>query len=179
MTPVPGGQPVVDVCPVTTAVWADWTELEPVVFVAVTVTRIVLSLSALTSVYVFWVAFGIGVHAPPDASQRDHAYANVMPVPVHVPSFAVSVWPTTAEPTIVGGAVFGGPAWPLTTAVALDAARTPPAGVAGSVFLAVTRTRRVEPTSPAATMYGVVEAPARAAQFPPFACPPSAGQRTH
>ena len=31
-----------------------------------------------------------------------------MPLPVHVPGFAVSDSPTTADPEIVGGAVFGG-----------------------------------------------------------------------
>jgi hypothetical protein len=47
--PVPAGQPVVPEAAVTTAVWADWTEFEPVVFDAVTVTRIERPESALTS----------------------------------------------------------------------------------------------------------------------------------
>jgi len=47
---------------------------------------------------------------------------------------------------MVGRAVFGGPAWPLIVAVALDATVSEP-----SAFEPVTRTRRREPTSPAAT----------------------------
>jgi hypothetical protein len=50
ITPVPGGQPVVPDGAVTTAVWADWAALEPVVFVAVTHTPIVRPESAVTSV---------------------------------------------------------------------------------------------------------------------------------
>jgi hypothetical protein len=123
---------------------------------------------------VLWVAAGIGVHAPPLASQRDHAYANVMPLPVHVPGFAVSVWPTTVDSTIVGGCVFGGPACPLTTSVAFEATVAAP-----SAFDAVTRTRRREPTSPDATTYAVVEAPPMTAQSEPSGAPPDAGQRTH
>jgi len=131
---------------VTTAVCADVAVLEPVVFVAVTATRIVFPLSVLVSVYVLCVAEAIAAHAAPLASQRDHAYAYVMPVPVHVPGLAVRVCPTTVGPTIVGIAVFGGPAWPLIVAVALDATVSEP-----SALDPVTRTRRREPTSPAAT----------------------------
>jgi hypothetical protein len=143
---VPDGQPVVRDGAVTAAVGADWTEFDPVAFVAVTVTRIVPPESAVTSVYVLWVARGIGTHAAPVASHRDHAYAKVIPVPVHVPGFDVNVCPTTREPTIVGGAVLGGPAGPPTTSVAFEATVALP-----SLFDPVTRTRKRELTSPTAT----------------------------
>ena len=83
--PVPVGQPAVPEPCVTTAVCADVAVLEPVVFVAVTATRIVFPLSVLVSVYVLCVADAIAAHAAPFVSQRCHAYAYVIPVPVHVP----------------------------------------------------------------------------------------------
>jgi hypothetical protein len=109
-------------------------------------TRSVLPASAVTRVYVLWVAVVMSAHAPPEASHRDQRYANVMPLPVHVPGLAVSASPTTVEPEIVGGAVLGGPAWTVTAAVAFETADAWP-----SEFVPVTLTRSRKPTSPAAT----------------------------
>ena len=77
--------------------------VSPVVLFAVTSTRIVLPLSAATSVYVVAVAPEMSAHWAPAVSQRCHWYANVSPVPVQVPWLAVNVWPTTACPVIAGG----------------------------------------------------------------------------
>ena len=68
--PVPVGQPAVPEPCVTTAVCADVAVFEPVVFVAVTATRIVLPLSVLVSVYVLCVADAIAAHVAPFVSQR-------------------------------------------------------------------------------------------------------------
>jgi hypothetical protein len=62
-------------------------------------------------------------------------------VPVHVPSVAVRVWPTSGVPLIAGSAVFTGGAAVTTAVWLLVAARLPPG------FVAVTTTRIVEPTS--------------------------------
>ena len=95
---------------VTTAVCADVTAFEPVVFVAVTLTRIVFPASAATSVYVLWVAVGIDTARGPVASQRDQRYANVMPEPVHVTrcSPSASRRPRSSRRSSAA-AVFGGP----------------------------------------------------------------------
>ena len=71
--PVPVGQPVLGgAAPdVMTAVCVDVTAFEPLVFVAVTLTRTVLPASAVTSVYVLWVAVVMSTHAAPVASHRD------------------------------------------------------------------------------------------------------------
>ncbi len=122
----------------------------------------------------FAVAPVIAAQFAPAVSQRDHAYVNVIPVPVHVPWLAVSVWPTAAWPLIVGGWVLGGPCAAVTAAVAFEAAVFGP-----SAFAAVTRNRNRNPTSPAPTTYAVVEAPPMTAQSEPSAAPPSAPQRTH
>jgi hypothetical protein len=174
--PVPVGQPVAGGAGavVTTADGADVTAFDPLAFVPVTLTRSVLPASAVTTVYVLWVALAMLTHAPPVASQRDQRYANVMPVPVYVPGFAVSDSPTTAEPEIVGGAVFGGPACTVTCAVAFDTATRWASG-----FVAVTRTRSRNPTSPAATTYVVLVAPSMVAQSDPSDAPPDGGHRSH
>jgi hypothetical protein len=132
---------------VTTAVCAEVTACGPVASVAVTLTRRVLPASAVTRVYVLCVADVMSVHAAPDASHRDQRYAKVIPLPVHVPGFAVNASPTTVEPEIVGGTVFGGPTGAVTAAVAFETAGAP----TPSAFDAVTLTRSRKPTSPAAT----------------------------
>ena len=147
--PVPVGQPVAGGAGavVTTPLCADVTEFGPVASVAVTLTRSVLPASAVTRVYVLCVADVMSVHAAPAASHRDQRYANVIPVPVYVPGLAVSASPTTVDPEIVGGAVFGGPTGAVTAAVAFETAGAP----TPSAFDAVTLTRSRKPTSPAAT----------------------------
>src|SRR5690242_817975 len=80
-------------CP-TTAVCADDAEVVPLVFFAVTDTRIVLPLSADCTVYVWFVAPLIAAQLLPCASQPCHWYVNVGVVSlVHVPFSAVSVCP--------------------------------------------------------------------------------------
>src|SRR4029079_6925128 len=125
--PVPVGQPVLGGAGavVTTADCADVTACEPVVFVPVTLTRSVLPPSAVTSVYVLWVAVVMSTHAAPVAPHRDQRYANEMPGQVHVPGLAVSASPTTVDPDIVGGAVFGGPTGAVTAAVAFETPGAP------------------------------------------------------
>jgi hypothetical protein len=93
----------------TTAVGTDVRVAWPSAFFAVTATRSVLSLSTPFSTYVFCVAPEIAEQLPPSLSHRCHWYVNVGE-PVHVPSFAVSVWPSLAVPLIVGGALFVGAA---------------------------------------------------------------------
>ena len=88
---------------VTTLVAADGTVLSPLAFLAVTSTRSVRPASASTRVYVVVVAPLMSAHCAPDVSHRVHWYVYVIPVPVHVPWLAVSVWPTTALPLIAGG----------------------------------------------------------------------------
>ena len=86
-------------------------------------------------------------------------------VPVHVPVVAVSVEPWVAKPEIVGSAEFTGTPEPpdeVTTAVALELALVEPLE-----FVAVTLTRRVEPTSPLSTSRVVPVSPEIEAQFDP------------
>ena len=130
----------------TTAVCADVTAFEPLVFVAVTLTRSVLPASAVTSVYVLWVAVVMSAHAAPVASQRDQRYANVIPLPVHVPGFAVSASPTTVGPDDRRRCRVRRTGLRRDAAVALEVAVVWP-----SAFVAVTLTRSRKPTSPAAT----------------------------
>ena len=48
--------------------------------------------------------------SPPSAPQRTHRCVSVNGAPVHEPSAAVSVSPTTAVPEMVGGELFTGAA---------------------------------------------------------------------
>src|SRR5436190_11598972 len=73
-------------------------------------------MSALVSVNVVPVAPAIAVHPLPAASQRNH-WREGVPPPVVLPSAAVSVWPFTALPEIVGGLLKTGP-------LAMDTAST-------------------------------------------------------
>jgi hypothetical protein len=75
---------------------------------------------------------------------RCHWYANAGS-PVHEPAFAASVCPWTAVPEIDGDEVFDGAA-SVTTPVWPETAVADPA-----VFVPVTATRIVEPTSAAAS----------------------------
>jgi hypothetical protein len=50
----------------------------------------------------------MGVQLAPFASQRDHAYANEVGLPDHVPGDAVRVLPVKASPLMVGGCVLVG-----------------------------------------------------------------------
>src|SRR5919204_6888258 len=65
-------------------------------------------MSALVSVNVVPVAPAIGVQPLPAASQSNHC-SEVVPPPVVLPNAAVSVWPFTALPEIVGGVLKMGP----------------------------------------------------------------------
>ena len=68
-------------------------------------------------------------------------------VPLHVPFAAVSVAPSWAVPEIDGAVVLTGALRADTTALGSDSAFAVPLP-----FVAVTRTRSVEPTSPLATV---------------------------
>jgi hypothetical protein len=86
-------------------------------------------------------------------------------VPVHVPGLAVKVCPSCAVPAIVGEDVFdGGVGGGCTTAVAAEVAVPVPL-----LFLAVTTTRIVEPTSRLVRTYVVAVAPASDEQPEPLA----------
>ena len=97
-------------------------------------------------------------------SQRCHWYANDVGVFVHVPSSAVSSWPTSGSPAIVGRAVFRGAALGVTTAVGAERAFTAP-----SALIPVTRTRIVRPESAGVSRYVFWVAPATFAQAAPLA----------
>jgi hypothetical protein len=100
----------------------------------------------------------------PAASQRRHCRVYVIgAVPVHDPSLIVSVCPLTALPDTTGSDVLTGAAGAdTTTAVATESAVADDAE-----FVAVTRTRTVEPTSPATSVYVAPVAPAMSTQPAP------------
>jgi hypothetical protein len=101
---------VVVVCPegpVTTAVGLDVATDEPFLFVAVTVTRIVAPASPDASVYDA-VPLPTAEHELPDESQRCHWKVYVGVGPAQVPTDAVSVCPTAADPEIDGRLVLPG-----------------------------------------------------------------------
>src|SRR5215210_6367580 len=91
---------------------------------------------------------------------RCQRYVNVG-LPVHVPSAAVSVWPSCGMPLIVGGEVLLGaaPGAACTIAVATEVALLEPAAL-----LAVTTTRIVMPTSAAPSTYVWLVPPPMSAQ---------------
>jgi hypothetical protein len=148
--------------------------VDPPLFRAVTLTRILRPTSLAVSLYCLPVAPEMEAKLAPWLLERSHWYANVMgPAPVQVPGFAVKVEPSTIEPDIVGPFVFtGAPA--LTTLVALDATVVEPAE-----FVAVTRTRIRNPTSLDVRVWVVFVAPPICAQLLPSGRPPSVPQRTH
>jgi hypothetical protein len=104
----------------TVAVAADVATLEPHLFVAVTITRSVVDSSAVPSTCVFPVAPDISAQLLAFVSQLIHWYEYETPFPVQLPGLAVSVWPATAEPPIVGRELSAGAVRPA-PAVALDA----------------------------------------------------------
>ena len=85
----------------------------------------------------------------------------IVGVPVQVPRSTVSVSPSRAVPPTVGATVFAG-ATGSTRPAAPDVADVDPA-----VFVAVTITRVVVPTSAGVSLYVVAVAPAMSAQFAP------------
>jgi hypothetical protein len=94
---------------VTAAVCAEVADVEPLEFVAVTLTRIVFARSPDWTTYVCEVALEIAAQLLPWASQLCHWYVIVGVVSlVNVPGDAVSVWPTCGVPLTVGGAVLVG-----------------------------------------------------------------------
>ena len=128
--------------------------------------------------YVLAVAPPMSAHEPPVASQRRHWYVYVCGCPpVHVPWFAVRVWPCCGVPEIVGGLAFaGGPAvdegW-TTPAVALEFALAVP-----STFDAITRERIRCPTSAARSTSVDLVAPGTVEQLTPFGPPPLVSHRS-
>jgi hypothetical protein len=143
---------VVVVLVATTPVCAEVADAEPAAFVAVTTIRSVLPASADTSVYVLLVAPLMLAHEAPALSQRRHWYAYDVGAPLQLPVEAVSVWPTTVLPLIVGSAVFVGGA--TTAGVGLEVATDEPL-----LLEAVTLTRRAWPTSPDTGTYDALRAP--------------------
>ena len=133
--------------PVTTAVAGDVASVLPPGPVAVTTTRMVEPTSAATRSYVGPVAPGMSTQAAPVASQRCHWRVRVIgPLPVQVPSSAVSVSSSRGVPVIAGSAEGSGAVGPVTTSVWLEVASAEP-----PAFVPVTRTRSVAPMSSAVT----------------------------
>src|SRR5512135_2116767 len=100
----------------------------------------------------------------PFSSQRIQATAVDVGLPLHVPLFAVSVEPIAGVPVMLGAVVGVGAVVPETTADAAEVALPEP-----SAFFAVTVTRSVWPTSPAAAVYVAAVAPAIAVHDFPLA----------
>src|SRR5215212_3298137 len=161
-----------------TAVGADVAARAPSVFFAVTRTRTVFPTSTDVRTYVFCVAPLMSEQLPPVWSQRRHWYANAIGCPpVHVPGFAVSVWPCCGVPLIVGCfALTGRPAVAearTVVEVAFEFALAVP-----SAFEAMTRERMRWPTSARRRMYVRRVSPGIVAQLTPFTPPPLASQRS-
>jgi hypothetical protein len=115
---------------------------EPIEFVAVTVTTIVLPTSALATVYVLPVAPAISLQFAPVASHCRHWYAYEKgDVPLQAPGSAERIFPSCVVPETLGAVVFCGPT-DATVAVASDVALAGP-----TAFVAVTTTRIVDPAS--------------------------------
>src|SRR5690348_14958492 len=102
MVPVPVGQPFV---PGTALVGAETYVVEPAVFVATTATRRVLPAAACANLCVELVAPLIVAQLLPCASQRIHAKAYDVGLPLHVPWLAVTVEPTSSGPETLGAVV--------------------------------------------------------------------------
>ncbi len=83
---------------------------------------------------------------PPSAGQRTHWYVYSIAAPIQVPCETVRADPSTGDPETTGSAVLTGTSWPVTTAVGGDRASPEP-----SPFVAVTRTRSVNPMSASST----------------------------
>jgi hypothetical protein len=107
----------------------------------------------------------VGERAHEPFWQRCHAYRKLDEVGLHEPLDTVSVWPACAVPEIVGRAVFVYPDDPDvgegTTAVGAEVATVLP-----NLFLAVTATCRLSPTSALLTRYEDPAPPLIAAQLP-------------
>jgi hypothetical protein len=146
----------------TRAVWPDTAVAEPPAFVAVTATRSVNPASPLATAYDAAVAPLMAAHDAPELSQRRHWYAYELTPPLQLPVLALSVWPTTALPLIVGSAVFAGEVPVATTPVWADVADVEPA-----TFVAVTTTRIVAPASADCSAYELAVAPLMLTQFAP------------
>jgi hypothetical protein len=148
----------------TTAVAAESAVADPDAFVAVTRARIVEPTSPLTRTYDAPVAPAMSTQADPSASQRRHWRVYVIGViPVQIPSVVVSVCPLTALPDTTGGDVLaGGAGAETTTGVAAESAE-----LDETVLVAVTRTRIVEPTSTATSVYDDSVAPGMSTQPAP------------
>jgi hypothetical protein len=146
---------------------------EPTAFLAVTLHRRRWSTSADVRRYVRPFAPAIAAHSPPEVLQRSQPYENAMGcLPLQLPGWTVSTESTSELPWTSGIDVFTG--GPTTTEVGFDAAVA-----AHSAFVAVTRTRRREPTSALATTYRCPVAPMMSPQSLPSGRPPSRPQRTH
>src|SRR5206468_10161832 len=96
---------VIRVAGATTAVRAEVAVAEPFSFVAVTLTRRRKPRSARRTPLVLPVAPTTSEQFVPSTSQRCHWKANESGLPLQLPGFAVSSWPTRAMPAIVGGDV--------------------------------------------------------------------------
>ena len=149
----------------TTAVCVELALLEPTEFVPVTTTRKVKPTSAATAVYDCELAPAMSLQLLPDESQRRHWYAyEIGCVPDHVPGSADSTCPACAVPLIVGSAVLlGATGAGATTAVGSELALLEPA-----LFVAVTTTRIVKPTSAASAVYVFDVAPLMLPQLLPL-----------
>jgi hypothetical protein len=161
----------------TTAVAFEALVAVPEAFDAVTRTRNRRPTSADATTYVVEVAPPIAAQSdpvglPPELGQRTHWYAKEVGLLAQVPWLAVSLDPTTALPETTGSATLAGTEPMSSVGFEAAVAVSPP-------FVAVTRTRRREPTSPFATTYAAVDAPPITAQSDPSLLPPEAGQRTH
>jgi fructose-specific component phosphotransferase system IIB-like protein len=131
---------------VTVAVGLDDASAEPTLFDAFTRTRSVEPASAVTTTRVVPVAPTMSAHEAPAVSHRRHWYVNVIGAsPAQEPDVAVNVFPTAAEPAIVGSDVFLGD-----SAAALASAEP----LASAAAAARATARRSAPVSRYGARYG-------------------------
>jgi hypothetical protein len=95
-------------CQATVAVGAEVANELPYALLAVTVTLSVRPTSGVTGIYDKDVAPAMRVQLAPFVSQRDHAYANEVGRPDHVPLEEVRVFPSWATPVMTGACVLLG-----------------------------------------------------------------------
>jgi hypothetical protein len=110
----------------TTPVGAEVDDVEPFLFVATTVNRIVEPTSAAVSTYVVVVTDSAAQVAPVESQRLQRPEYEIVG-PLHVPSEPVRVLPCTGVPLIVGAVRLAGGLWPggvLAAAVAVVRTRT-------------------------------------------------------
>src|SRR5947208_14583007 len=147
---------------VTASVPAGTTDAFPAELRAVTATRRVDPTSASTGAYCAFVAWRIVLHDAPVASQRRQVYANrIGTAPFHVPGVATSSLPTRGVPVIVGTVRFDGRREVVLGRFAGSVGKVwfENAVVDPAMFVPVTYTRSVTPSSFGVSVYAADVAP--------------------